>query len=212
MKLSAPVKLWMTILLVLFLKTYSFAEMPAASGSFYRPDHDSLCRTINASTAMSAERLLPGFQVLPELSFAYYGGEQHDSDLCLTVFKNPNVPGLQGLSFWITLVDGMAMEVLTEPWRTSIAPLINCRISNIVFEDYNQDQITDILLLISCFNQDTEKIRHDNTAYISQTREGQIWLTQDPVINSFISCYETSSRASLAVRGALLEFYPLNIK
>lgn len=195
------------ILWCLFICSFASSVMAQSNGSgaHHMPEYNPNCGKLNPTTAMSFARTLPGFKIVPDLSFAYYGGPVDNAGLCLTTLQDDSQFDLDGLAFMITELDGMPLEELTTPQQTSMAPLESCWPKHLVFEDINGDKITDILMLIGCFNKATDKPRNDNVAYLSTVREGQIWLQQYLAINRAVSCYELPDLAVAAAKAALRE-------
>lgn len=191
-------------LVVLFLLA-GFSLAPAAepqttsAGDYALPNMDSQCHEISDII----ERTLPGFEIVPTISFAFEGGRL-GGQFCLQTLMPSTGEFLTDAAFMVTVLGGHPLEELTTPMRTSQAPLEDCWPTRIVFDDINQDDIPDILLLIGCYNGEAGAPANDNVLYLShEDAKGDAHYRQTAALNQVVAGFTDHAQARTATMQAL---------
>jgi hypothetical protein len=183
------------ILALVAAPRFSRAE---AVGAYALPDQHGNCNLLTGPV----ERLLPGYDILPEHTYAFNGGRMGGA-MCFQTLFPQNGEFLEDAALMITELGGHPLQELTTPQRTADAPLEDCWHGAVGFEDFNGDEMPDILLLISCYNAEAGGKQHDNVVYLSEEREHQVWLAQREELNRVVAPCSDFQSAKAALASAL---------
>jgi hypothetical protein len=192
------------LLLLLFLAALPCLDAPlhASSGStgdYALPDMDQACH----DSSGIIERTLPGFEIVPSTSFAFEGGRM-GGQFCLQTLMSASGEFLTDAAFMVTVLGGHPMEELTTPMRTSQAPLEDCWPTRIGFDDINQDEMPDILMLIGCYNGEADAPANDNVLYLSyEDANGDAHYSQTAQMNQVVAGFTDYAQARNAAMQAL---------
>lgn len=189
------------LLVVAFSLSNAQANNIVAGGDGHMARYDQNCAHLNGTM----ERVLPGYKVVNKLSFAFFGGIADNKALCLTTLQEPGGVWVDSLALVITELEGIVLEEITTPVSTKMGPLESCWPKGVFFDDYNGDKMNDILLMISCFNKETDKPENDNVVYVSTISEGLIWRRQQEELNRIVSDFTDPKKAAVSLRSFFLK-------
>ncbi len=175
------------------------AAQTVSTGDYALPNLDPQCHEVSGII----ERNLPGFAIVPGSSFAFKGGRL-GGQFCLQTLMPASGEFLTDAAFMVTILGSDPMEELTTPMCTSQAPLEDCWPTRIGFDDINQDDIPDILMLIGCYNGEAGAPANDNVLYLShEDAAGDAHYRQTTAMNQVVSTFADYAQAKNAAVQAL---------
>lgn len=165
-----------------------------AGGVLYVEQYSAACAKICQEKAR--EKNLP---FIP--SYAFFDVESN-SNLCLGIlWQGDGSP--QSMAYQIFDMKGNLLDALVAPRTSSAVPLESCNVWGVYFDDYNQDKITDITLMIGCFNPRNDDGQNDNVVYLSSVSENSIWLRQRDDVNQAVATITEYAQVDSTIRAVL---------
>ncbi len=166
-------------------------------GPMYAKKYDRECEDAGAVFAKDLKSM-------PLFSNAFFDAGS-GAYLCFHIFgKESDTP--QDMVYQISDREANLLDALTPPMSSSPTPLVECNVWNLYFEDYNQDNITDILLGIGCFKpqgQGDGVGQGDSVVYLSSVSENTVWLRQREDVNRAIASLPDYAQAGSVIRSVL---------
>lgn len=188
------------LLLAILCAAPAHAKVLESYGSYSLPGEDANCDAVSDHVY----RVLPNFEASEDDRLAFQGGAI-GSKLCFNALY-PNVNDVVNMFDWAYMVSIMGsypLEELSTPQPAITGPIEDCWPVDVGFDDYNGDNVPDILMLISCYNVSEQQELNNNVVWYSVQEQGDFHWRQDPGLNAAVASKVDYASAKAAVLQAL---------
>lgn len=190
---------------VIYVLAFAVLQAPAqtrAVGEYFV--HDPGCADQWSLQGTGSNKPLPA---VPELTHGFSGGTLK-RQLCLVGVVAPGGVYLDQTVFAVAEAPaGPVVQELSRPLVSGNIPIADCWPATLGFDDLNDDQIPDIVMMLECQDRNARVYARPNAVYLSRGRDVHVHWVQDARINEDLSLFTTYEELLMGAR-AFFEVEP----